>query len=96
MGQDARAAPGGVAASGRVKSRWVCPECGTWLYGDPRPGTQHPGLVRIVRGGTLDDTSWLRPTAHYWTRSKQPWVVLPEGVVRFEMQPDSGQTRGTG
>ena len=44
------------------------------------------GALR-VRAGTLDDTSWLRPTVHFWTRSVQPWVVLPEGDQRFETQP---------
>ena len=43
-----------------------------------------------MRAGTLDDTSWLRPTAHFWTRSAQPWVVLPEGGARFETQPADG------
>jgi hypothetical protein len=40
-----------------------------------------------VRAGTLDDTSWLRPTRHIWTRSKQPWITLPEGDQIFEAQP---------
>jgi hypothetical protein len=46
------------------------------------------GAFRGVRAGSLDDTSWLRPTAHIWTRSKQPWVVLPDGDRQFETQPD--------
>ena len=44
-----------TADSGRVNTRLVCPECGSWVCGMPRDG-----VVR-VRGGTLDDTSWLRP-----------------------------------
>ena len=64
-----------IADSGRVKIRWVCPECGCWLFSTGKPGD---GLYR-VRGGTLDDTSWLRPTMHFWTRSKQPWITLPGG-----------------
>jgi len=44
------------------------------------------GVVR-VSGGTLDDTSWLRPTLHVWTRMKQPWVMLPEGDEVFEGEP---------
>jgi hypothetical protein len=43
--------------------------------------------LRRVRAGTLDDTSWLRPTAHFWTRSKQPWITLREGDQIFETQP---------
>jgi hypothetical protein len=88
IGKEARSVPGGVTEGGRVKSRWVCPDCGTWLFGSARPGTRHPGMIRVVRGGTLDDTSWLRPTAHYWTRSRQPWVALPEGAAVFDRQPD--------
>ena len=41
-----------------------------------------------VRAGTLDDASWLRPTVHFWTRSAQRWVVLPEEDQRFETQPE--------
>jgi hypothetical protein len=40
-----------------------------------------------VRGGTLDDTSWLRPTVHLWTRSKQPWITLPDSDQSFATQP---------
>jgi hypothetical protein len=43
--------------------------------------------VRRVQAGTLDDISWLRPTTHFWTRSKQPWITLPEGDQIFEAQP---------
>ena len=57
--------------------------CGVWVCTAPRPGS----TVRNVRGGTLDDTSWLRLTAHIWTRSKQPWLPLPEGDRNFETQP---------
>jgi hypothetical protein len=66
-----------TADSGRVNTRLVCPECGSWVCGMPRDG-----VIR-VRAGTLDDTSWLRPTRHIWTRSKQPWITLPEGDEVF-------------
>jgi hypothetical protein len=70
-----------TADSARVNIRLACPDCGSWVCGMPRDG-----LAR-VRGGTLDDTSWLRPTSHIWIRSKQPWVKLPEGDEVFEGQP---------
>jgi hypothetical protein len=70
-----------VADSGRVNIRLVCPECGTWICGLPRDG------VHRVRGGTLDDTFWLRPTRHIWTRRKQTWITIPEGDEVFEGQP---------
>jgi len=70
-----------MADSGRVNTRLVCPECGCWICGLPRDG-----VVR-VRAGSLDDTSWLRPTRHIWTRSKQPWIIFAPGDEVFEAQP---------
>jgi hypothetical protein len=69
-----------TADSGRVNTRLVCPQCGSWICGLPRDGA-----VR-VRAGTLDDTSWLRPTRHIWTRSKQPWVAIAAGDQVYETQ----------
>ena len=79
-----------TADSGRTVIRWVCAECGTWVCNGAKPGTAPPGGFVAVRAGTLDDTSWLRPTAHFWTRSAQPWVALPGGGTRFETQPADG------
>ena len=70
-----------VPDSGRLNTRCVCPDCASWVYTLPRGG-----VIR-VRAGTLDDTSWLRPTRHIWTRSKQPWVTFAEGDEIFEGQP---------
>src|SRR5438309_9359134 len=68
--------------------RWslIDPECGSWICGTPRDG-----VVRVP-GGTLDDTSGLRPTRHIWARRKQPWVVLPEGdeVLRDRLPDRNG------
>ncbi len=70
-----------LADSGRISTRWVCPECGSWIA---RPARDD--LIR-VRGGTLDDTSWLRPTRHIWASRKQPWVTFAEGDEVFERGP---------
>src|SRR5262249_44441031 len=59
-----------------------------WVYSLPRGG-----VIR-VRGGTLGDTSWLRPTRHVWTRSKQPWVTVAEGDEIFEGQSSEYITFG--
>ena len=67
--------------------RRVCAGCGVWVCNGAKPGAAPPDAFVAVRAGTLDDTSWLRPTLHFWTRSAQPWVVLPEGGTRFETQP---------
>jgi hypothetical protein len=62
----------------------VCGTCGTRLYGerDGRPETVS------LRAGTLDDTSWLAPVAHFFTRSAQSWVQPAPGAQCFESQPN--------
>ena len=72
--------PDGLPRHGRV-----CANCGVRLWSEP---PKRPGLA-VVRPGTLDDTKWLKPMAHIWTRSAQPWFIFPEGVRRYEQQPPS-------
>ena len=66
--------------SGRPHDIYRCPHCQTALWSDYG---RRPGL-RFVRIGTLDDPAALTPDVHIYTRSKLPWVVLPEGVPVFE------------
>lgn len=79
-----------VADSGRSVTRWVCAACGIWLCNGARPGTAPDGSLFALRAGTLDDTDWFRPEVHFFSRSAQPWVVLPRGDTRFETQPEDG------
>ena len=54
-----------------------CPHCfvAVWSnYAGAGP------LVKFVRVGTLDNPDLLPPQIHIFTRSKQPWVVLPADV----------------
>jgi hypothetical protein len=60
--------------SGRTKQCAFCPSCGTRIY------HQVVDAVLSIKPGTLDDTAWLAPDAHYWTKRKQPWVQIPEGT----------------
>jgi hypothetical protein len=76
-----------VTESGRRAEAWFCSNCGTRVFGSPREGASGEGAMRIVRAGTLDDISWLRPSIHVWTRSAQPWTVIPGDVPRFETRP---------
>ncbi|UPY37220.1 GFA family protein [Sediminicoccus sp. KRV36] len=73
--------------SGRRSEAWFCRDCGTRLGSGPINAPDDRGMLRILRAGTLDDTSWLRPAVHVWVRSAQPWVKLPDGVPRFETRP---------
>src|SRR5262245_5672462 len=77
------AVEGGHARHGKF-----CASCATRLWGEPK---RLPDVL-ILRPGTLDDTTWLAPVAHIWTRSAQPWVAFGDDAVRFETQPPSGTT----
>jgi hypothetical protein len=44
-----------------------------------------------VRIGTLDAPHALQPDVHIYTRTKVPWVTLPDGVPAFEAYYDSKQ-----
>ncbi|MEP0067943.1 GFA family protein [Pyruvatibacter sp.] len=63
--------------SGRTKTCAFCPKCGSRIY-------HQVGNGMSIKAGTLKDTSDLMPDAHYWTRSKQPWVNIPPDAVQFE------------
>jgi hypothetical protein len=67
--------------SGKPCEVWHCSTCGTSLWSRYHAS---PGNCRWVRVGTLDDPASIAPDVHIWTRSKQPYVTLPEGVPAFE------------
>ena len=77
--------PFSVPRSGGKKQKiWRCTTCQVALYSQytsPR--------VRFVRGGTLDEPSSIEPDVHIFTRSKLPWVELPESVPAFTVYYDS-------
>lgn len=73
----------GMSDAGREKTGAFCPECGSRIY---HIIAWRPGMLS-VRAGTLDDTSRLKPSVHIWTKSKQPWVILPDDVPTHETQP---------
>jgi hypothetical protein len=61
-----------------------CPDCGTRLAHVPE---RDPSVLNL-KPGTLDDTTWLRPVAHLWLDSAQPWVRVPEDALQYRQQPD--------
>ena len=64
-----------------------CADCGTRLWGT---ATQMPEIA-VIKTGTLQDASWVRPVAHVWTRSAQPWLVFDDDLPTYETQPDDLQ-----
>ena len=63
---------------------WRCPTCQIALYSQYTSPS-----VRFVRGGTLDDPASVSPDVHIFTRSKLPWVTLPETVPAFNVYYDT-------
>jgi hypothetical protein len=72
---------------GRLSHSKACSACGTRVWGEP---VKLPQYI-IVRPGTLDDTSWIRPVAHIWTRSAMPGTVFEPGAVKFEQNAPPGE-----
>jgi hypothetical protein len=66
--------------SGRPHVIYRCARCHTAVW------SEYGGVsaLRFVRVGTLDEPTALPPDVHIYTRSKLPWVALPQGVPAFE------------
>jgi len=70
---------------GRQKIFNFCTECSGRLWNEipPFPQNYH------VKPGTLDDANqWVEPSAHVWLSDRQPWVPIPDNVLRFDNQPE--------
>jgi hypothetical protein len=72
--------------SGRGQQIWRCPECRVALWSNYGGAAD---ILRFVRIGTLDEPGALPPDVHIYTRSKLPWVTLPEDAPAFEAYYDS-------
>lgn len=71
----------GPSESGRPHDIYRCRTCATAVWSDYG---RRPSL-RFVRVGTLDAPGAAPPDAHIFTRSKAPWVVIPDGAPSFDI-----------
>lgn len=71
------------ANSGNTVTRHFCPNCGSHLFAD---STGRPGMT-VVRIGTLDDPSAIKPVANIWAASAPAWACLDPALERIEGQP---------
>jgi hypothetical protein len=69
---------------GSTQRIYRCPTCQVAVY-------SHYGFPRVsfVRGGTLDEPSSVVPDVHIYTRSKLPWIALPDRAPAFDEYYDS-------
>jgi len=70
---------------GQPVQRLFCGNCGSPIvsYSDGLPG------VAFIKAGTLDDTSWLKPTMEIWCETAQPWVPIDPSRTRADRNPPS-------
>jgi len=72
-----------TADSGNTLTRHFCPTCGSRIFA---LNTRRPGMI-ILAAGTFDDSSWFKPQAALYTRSRHDWDTAAEGVPQFETMP---------
>lgn len=77
-----------TADSGNEVRRRFCPKCGSHLFANSSSRPQ----FTVVRVGTLDDPSSVRPTANIWTASAPEWACLDPTLDRVERQPAPPQS----
>ena len=61
-----------------------CPACRVAVFSE----YGWPELL-FVRAGTLDEPSAVKPDVHIYTKSKLPWLVLPDDTPAFEVYYDT-------
>ncbi|HSC73952.1 MAG TPA: GFA family protein [Gaiellaceae bacterium] len=71
-------------SGGKKQKIWRCATCQVAVYSQYTTPD-----VLFVRAGTLDEPSAVAPDVHIFTRSKLPWVVLPEDVPAFDVYYDT-------
>ena len=69
--------------SGNEVARQFCSDCGTPLFSALAGNPQ----LWAIKAGSLDDPSWLKPTAFLWKSSAQPWAHLDPKIHAFDKQP---------
>jgi hypothetical protein len=73
-----------VGATGDPVYRKFCGKCGSPVITET-PSAAADGNI-FIKAGTLDQTSDLAPTLHFWTNSAQDWFVFPETGQCLETQ----------
>jgi len=68
------------ADSGNTLKRSFCPKCGSSIMSE---SSGRPGAA-VLKAGTLDDPSAVKPTMQIWTRSAQPWVKFTAEMTSME------------
>ena len=69
--------------AGNERYGLFCGDCGCRIVHGQTPSI---GILTL-RGGTLDDRSWIVPAGHTWIRSAQPWFEFQDDDILWDEQP---------
>jgi hypothetical protein len=69
------------SASGMGEQVMRCPQCRVALWSHY---AGNGAAIAFLRTGTLKEPDAFPPDIHIFTRSKRPWVVVPDGVPAME------------
>jgi hypothetical protein len=69
--------------SGRKLDRRFCPRCGSMIFIEAEG---FPGMT-LIMAGTLDDTTWIKPTMRLFCDRAQPWITITSETKDFARMP---------
>ena len=74
-----------VGTDGSHVTRGFCPNCGSQLisYVEEMP------MMRFVKAGSLDDSSWVKVDSTFWSGSAENWSPVDNSCASFEGNPPS-------
>lgn len=73
----------GESSSGNPVRRKFCQDCGSPIISMI---AMAPDMY-MIKAGTLNDKSWLKPTHQFWCSTKQPWLELSDELEKHDRNP---------
>ena len=75
---------GRTAKSGKKVTRSFCSDCGSPLT---RPSLPAFNDLAAIKAGTLDDSSWVKPTIQIWCDTAETWGVVDASIDSAAQNP---------
>ena len=72
-----------LSDAGNQRYGYICGDCGTRIAHGQEPSIG----VLSLRAGTFDDTRWVEPAGHIWTKSAQSWMTFRDDDILCDVQP---------
>lgn len=72
-----------TGTDGAHVTRGFCPTCGSQLISH----VEEMPAMRLVKAGTMEDSSWVTIDSSFWSCSAEPWSPVDPGCHAFEKNP---------